>query len=117
MDLDGLLDRPVAQRVARRIEMPLQPRRNAVRRMLPRSHRRGIVAPALLTSKVEDSRMTKLDDHSHHADPDHAETDPRDAAIQEQVRADRDALEETARRVRASVPANVRDTPVRPNEH
>lgn len=61
--------------------------------------------------------MTTPKDRTHRADPEHAETDPRDAALQEQVRADHDALEESARRVEASVPASVRDTPVRRHEH
>jgi hypothetical protein len=43
-----------------------------------------------------------------------AATDPRAAAKQEQVKADRDALERSARRVEASVPSDVRETPVQP---
>lgn len=39
-------------------------------------------------------------------------TDPQAAAQQDRVKADHDALEESARRVKASVPADVRDTPV-----
>lgn len=38
----------------------------------------------------------------HHADPDHAATDPRAAANQEQIRADHEALEESSRRVQAT---------------
>ena len=44
--------------------------------------------------------------------PSNAATDPRAAAKQDQVKADHDALEESARRVESSVPANVRDTPI-----
>jgi len=46
----------------------------------------------------------------HHVNPDHAATDPRAAAQQEQVRADHDALEEQARRVEASVPGGTGGT-------
>lgn len=52
------------------------------------------------------------DDRSNTADPRNAATDPRGAAIQEQVRADHDALEQSQRRVEASVSADVRNTPV-----
>jgi hypothetical protein len=48
----------------------------------------------------------------HRADPRHAATDPANAARQEQVKEDHDALQESARRVESSVPADVRDTPV-----
>lgn len=41
-------------------------------------------------------------------------TDPDAAAIQDQVKADHDALAAQARRVESSVPADVRDTPVQP---
>lgn len=51
----------------------------------------------------------------HHVNPDHAATDPRAAAQQEQVKADKSALEDQSRRVEASVPAGVRDTPVQPS--
>lgn len=47
--------------------------------------------------------------NDHHANPDNAATDPAAAAKQDQVRADHDALQESARRVEASAPANVRD--------
>ena len=49
-------------------------------------------------------------------DPDRAATDPQAAATQDQIRGDHDRLEESARRVDASVPASVRNTPIRPNE-
>jgi hypothetical protein len=39
-----------------------------------------------------------------HANPDNAAVDPKAAAQQDQVRADHDALEESARRVESSVP-------------
>jgi hypothetical protein len=48
-------------------------------------------------------------DVRHHHDPDNAATDPRAAAQQEQVKADKNALEEQARRVEASVPNDTRD--------
>jgi citrate synthase len=48
-------------------------------------------------------------DRGHTINPDNAATDPRAAATQEQVHADHDALQESARRVEASVPDNVRD--------
>ncbi|HEX7153006.1 MAG TPA: hypothetical protein VF618_16080 [Thermoanaerobaculia bacterium] len=48
-------------------------------------------------------------DDIHHTNPDHAATDPRAAAQQDQVKADHDALAEQARRVEASVPDNVTD--------
>lgn len=41
--------------------------------------------------------------------PDNAATDPNAAAQQDQVKADRNALEEQARRVEASVPGDTRD--------
>lgn len=41
-------------------------------------------------------------ERTHQADPAHAATDPRAAAQQEQVKADHDALEESARRVESS---------------
>ena len=46
------------------------------------------------------------------ADPQQAATDPVAAARQEQVRADHDALQESERRVDASVSQEVRDRPV-----
>lgn len=46
------------------------------------------------------------------ADPGQAAVDPVDAARQDQVRADHDALQESARRVEASVSSDVRNTPV-----
>jgi hypothetical protein len=46
--------------------------------------------------------------------PDNAATDPNAAAQQDQVKADHDALQESARRVESSVSADVRDTPVQP---
>ncbi len=46
------------------------------------------------------------------ADPNNAATDANLAARQDQVKANRDALEEQGRRVDASVSADVRDTPV-----
>ena len=49
----------------------------------------------------------------HHADPDHAAVDPRAAAKQDQVKADHDALEASARRVESSVSSDVSDTPIR----
>ncbi|HEX6097377.1 MAG TPA: hypothetical protein VF432_13695 [Thermoanaerobaculia bacterium] len=45
-------------------------------------------------------------DRTHTANPDHAATDPRNAAKQDQIRADHDALQESARRVDASVSDN-----------
>lgn len=51
-----------------------------------------------------------------HADPHDAATDPRAAAKQDQVRRDHDALQESARRVEASVSSSVRDTPVRSSD-
>jgi len=51
-----------------------------------------------------------------HANPDHAATDPRAAAQQDQVKRDHDALEESSRRVESSVPPDVRDTPIRRND-
>lgn len=47
-------------------------------------------------------------------DPENAATDPRAAAQQDQIKADHEALEESARRVQSSVPAEVRDTPIQP---
>ena len=47
--------------------------------------------------------MTTPNDQFRTADPDSATTDPRNAAIQEQVRADHDSLKESSRRVEASV--------------
>ena len=49
-------------------------------------------------------------------DPDRAATDPQAAATQDQIREDHDRLEESARRVDASVPASVRNTPIRHTE-
>jgi hypothetical protein len=46
------------------------------------------------------------------ADPNRAAVDPQNAATQEQVRADHDALQESARRVESSVSSAVRDNPV-----
>lgn len=46
------------------------------------------------------------------AAPEHAVTDPVGAAVQNQVRTDHDALEESARRVESSVTADVRNTPI-----
>jgi hypothetical protein len=46
------------------------------------------------------------------ANPNDAATDPVDAAKQEQVRADHDALQASADRVDASLAAGVRDTPI-----
>jgi hypothetical protein len=45
--------------------------------------------------------------------PQGAEIDPAAATRQDQVRADHDAMQESARRVAASVPDSVRDNPVR----
>jgi hypothetical protein len=56
--------------------------------------------------------MANDDNRNHQTNPDHAATDPRAAAQQDQVKRDHDKLEESARRVEASVPAGVRDTPV-----
>ena len=47
-----------------------------------------------------------------HADPQQAAVDAGAAAQQDQVKADRDALQESAQRVDSSIPAGVRDTPV-----
>lgn len=49
-----------------------------------------------------------------HPSPKPAASAPVDSASQDQVRADHDALQESARRVEASVPASVRETPVQP---
>ena len=43
-----------------------------------------------------------MTDHRH--DPDHAATDPRAAAQQDQIKRDHDALEESRRRVESSTP-------------
>ena len=43
---------------------------------------------------------------THHANPDHAATDPAAAARQDQVKADHAALEESARRIDATVNEN-----------
>ena len=51
---------------------------------------------------------------TEHVNPDRAAPDPRAAATQDQTKADHDQLEESARRVDASVPASVRNTPVQP---
>ncbi|HEX8618931.1 MAG TPA: hypothetical protein VF911_15215 [Thermoanaerobaculia bacterium] len=48
------------------------------------------------------------------ANPDNAATDTNLAAQQDQVRANRDALQEQERRVDASVSSETRDTPVQP---
>ena len=53
-------------------------------------------------------------DDVHRTNPDHAATDPRAAAQQDQVKRDHDLLEESARRVESSVSSDVRDTPVQP---
>jgi hypothetical protein len=45
----------------------------------------------------------------HRANPDHAAVDPKSAAVQDQVKADHDALQESARRVESSVPSNMSD--------
>jgi hypothetical protein len=45
-----------------------------------------------------------------------AATDPQAAAKQDQVKRDHDVLEESARRVEASVPSHVRDTPIQPSD-
>lgn len=42
------------------------------------------------------------------ADPNNAATDPRAAVQQDQVKADKEALQEQARRVESSVPADAR---------
>lgn len=44
-----------------------------------------------------------------HVNPDNAATDPNAAAQQDQVKADKNALQEQARRVEASVPGNTLD--------
>jgi hypothetical protein len=54
--------------------------------------------------------MANDDRSNHHANPDHAATDPRTAAKQEQVKRDHAALEESARRVDASVSSDNDDT-------
>lgn len=45
-----------------------------------------------------------------------ATTDPAGVAVQEQVRADHDALQEQAARVAATVPASVRNTPIQSSD-
>ena len=45
-------------------------------------------------------------------DPSAAAQDPRNAATQDRIRRDHDALQAQAERVRASVPAEIRDKPV-----
>jgi hypothetical protein len=55
--------------------------------------------------------MTTPNDRSNDVQ---AATDPTAAAKQDQIKADHDRLAESARRVEASVPAGVRDTPVQP---
>jgi hypothetical protein len=47
---------------------------------------------------------------SHQADPNHAATDPRAAARQDQVRADHAALEESARRIQSSTDRGATDS-------
>lgn len=49
-------------------------------------------------------------------DPNNAAVDPNAAARQDQIKADHDALQESARRVKSSVPSDVRETPVQPAE-
>lgn len=51
-------------------------------------------------------------DDVHRADPRDAATDPNAAAQQDRMKADHDALEESSRRVAASVPSEVRDRPI-----
>lgn len=51
-----------------------------------------------------------------HANPENAAVDPAAASRQDQVKADHDALQESARRVESSVPPEVRDSPIRHTE-
>jgi hypothetical protein len=49
---------------------------------------------------------SRRDDDVHRPNPEHAATDSNAAAKQDQVKADHAALEESARRVEASVPSD-----------
>jgi uncharacterized protein involved in exopolysaccharide biosynthesis len=49
---------------------------------------------------------TPNDRDAHRPNPDNAATDPNAAAKQDQIKADHDALQDSARRVESSVPAS-----------
>ena len=58
------------------------------------------------------ARESNAGNERHHADPENAAVDPAALQTQNRTKADHDALQESARRVNASVSAEVRDTPV-----
>ena len=64
------------------------------------------------TGSTPNTETTGREGEVRHANPANAAQDPENAARQEQVRRDRDALEAQADRVEATTPAEARDRTV-----
>jgi hypothetical protein len=61
---------------------------------------------------MADDRTAGREGEVRKPDPEAAAQDPRNAATQERLRRDHDAMQEHAERVRASVPPEIRDRTV-----